>query len=145
MAYERNARRTSKEYDDANRLALWENDRARAGKRDPEFKGSATEVECPCCGKSSDYWVSLWENSNGGGSSPMYSGKIEPKDADGRTPSRTSDRRDDDRPPLRSRRDDREREREREPRYSNRRDPRDEPPPRDRYDGPGDPDEEIPF
>lgn len=158
MAYQNNARRGGKQYSNANRIALWENDRA-TGERDPQHKGSITELDCPHCGAASDYWVSLWENSNGGGSSPVFSGQIQPKeesssrsrrphpspeyDASGGGPNVRGHR--DDRAPVRggyrsndrndSRRDDRHG-------YGHDADPRDEPPSRQRYDGP---DEEIPF
>lgn len=85
--------RREKEYDNSNRIALWENDDQREGKRDPELKGSATEIECPCCGEKSDYWVSLWKNDKGG-KAPVQSGKVEPKEnrKTSRTPPRREER-----------------------------------------------------
>lgn len=153
MAYQNNARRGGgKQYSNANRIALWENDRA-TGDRDPRHKGSITELDCPHCGAASDYWVSLWENSNGGGNSPVFSGQVQPKEeARGRgrvedERGRAPDRRD-DRAPVRNeyRSNDRGSDRRDDNRGNGRnydpRDSRDEAPPRQRYDGP---DDEIPF
>lgn len=147
MAYQNNARRGGgKQYSNANRIALWENDRA-TGDRDPQHKGSITELDCPHCGAASDYWVSLWENSNGGGNAPIFSGSVQPKDDNSRRPpARSRDDRDDR--PVRSRDD---RPRNRDDRGSGRGDERsddryrDTPPPHDRYSGPDELDDPIPF
>jgi hypothetical protein len=65
------------QYDNSNRGALWKNDR-REKETHPQLKGS-TNVVCPHCNKTTDYWTSGW-TSNDGGKKPLVSLSLQVKD-----------------------------------------------------------------
>ena len=53
------------EYDNTNRGALFLNDKQGVESR-PEFTGQL-EVKCPCCNKTTGFWMSGWKKTIGKG------------------------------------------------------------------------------
>lgn len=66
------------EYDNSNRGALWKNEN-RVKDTQPQLKGT-TNVTCPHCSQSSEFWTSAW-TSNEGGKKPVVSISLTAKDA----------------------------------------------------------------
>jgi hypothetical protein len=46
----------------------------------PEFKGTA-DVTCPCCGKTSSFWLDAWVNLRKDGAGKFFKIKLKSKDA----------------------------------------------------------------
>lgn len=71
--------RMTKEYDNTNTGLLGKNDR-KTEQRHPDYKGSLTQIECPCCKAKSDFWISGWTKYNRNTGDPFVSLAIQVKD-----------------------------------------------------------------
>ena len=62
-----------------NTAILSRNDRKEKDTH-PEFKGTA-DVTCPCCGKTSSFWLDAWVNVRKDGVGKFFKIKLKSKDA----------------------------------------------------------------
>jgi hypothetical protein len=65
--------------DHPNSGALFANDDRKTDNH-PTHSGSLDAVQCPCCGESSDFWLSAWVKTSKAGRK-FFSLSVRPKDA----------------------------------------------------------------
>ncbi|MCK5346604.1 MAG: hypothetical protein KAR20_24510 [Candidatus Heimdallarchaeota archaeon] len=68
-------------YDNTNSGALFKNDR-KTSPNQPDYKGNA-EIQCPHCGKNSEFWLSAWIKIARASKAKFFSFAYTAKDADG--------------------------------------------------------------
>ncbi len=57
---------------------LGKNTKRREGKRDADITGSLSDVQCPHCGQSANYWLNGWAHQGDTGN--FYTLSVKPRE-----------------------------------------------------------------